>query len=153
MIFPPHSVFRLRRSIVATVAAAALLGACGGSDDEPATPAAPAEESTDEATTENPLGDGTDNAPIGVDEEGNIDFSDEIDDAIDVAGFETVAKTIAGQLDPEPDVTIDGNDARFTFSEGTVDSNAWLPCSVANALLTDGQTLTVVYPDGEQLCE
>ena len=66
---------------------------------------------------------------------------------------ETIVELAAEQLSPQPsDVVVEGNDATLTFAEGSADADSWLPCSVLKAFLEDGQTVTVVYPDGEALC-
>ena len=146
-----------RRLGVGLVTVAALsIAACGGSDadDSDSTPTPTAEsDSSDAGSDATPIGDGSEEAPIGVDENGDIEFSEDFDEALDAVGCESIINIAAEQLDPSPEVSFDGNDATLTFSEGSVDSNAWLPCGVMGAFVEEGQTVTVVYPDGQQLCE
>jgi hypothetical protein len=142
---------------VITVATLSIT-ACGGSDGDESgsapTPTATADSgSSDAGSNATPTGDGGEESPIGVDENGDIGFSDDVDQALDGVGFESIITIAAEQLDPSPEVSFDGNDATLTFSEGSVDSNAWLPCGVMAAFVEAGQTVTVVYPDGRQLCE
>ncbi len=160
---------RLRRPLAIAALAALTLTACGGSDDattdtpaaddattDDASPAADAPDEDASPVDDPPSIDGASSdsgeAPIGVDENGDIDFSDDVDSALDAVGFEGIVGIAADQLDPKPTVEVDGDNATLTFSEGSLESNAWLPCGVMSALISEGQTVTVVYPDGEQVC-
>lgn len=142
------------------------LAACGGSDsDSTAEDAADAigsdadatnaDDATDtDATTEEAGTDtgGSVEPPIGVDADGEIEFTDDLDDAIDSVGFEQVIEIAAGQLNPEPTVEVNGDNATLTFPEGSVELDYIIPCTVVGTFTTGAQTITVVYPDGERLC-
>ncbi|MEP1124822.1 MAG: hypothetical protein ABJH68_13130 [Ilumatobacter sp.] len=153
----PHPTNRLRRPLAVAALAALALTACGGSDDSstdtPAVDGATQDDASveDDASVDEASSDSGE-PPIGVDESGDIDFSDDVDSALDAVGFEGIVGIAADQLDPKPAVEVDGDNATLTFSEGSVEADAWLPCSVMSALISDGQTVTVVYPDGEQVC-
>jgi hypothetical protein len=149
-----------QRGILSFVVASALLvSACGGSDapsgdESPPSASDPVEGSADAVQDEDSATDGADSAeaPVIVGDDGSIDFSDDVDGALDALGLEQTINILADQLDPRPEVSIDGNAVTFTFSEGAVESDAWLPCASGSAFLGDGDTLTVVYPDGQQEC-
>ncbi len=137
------------RSLAVALALAFSLAACGGSET------ATTETETTVATDAPATAGGTDEgeSPIAVGEDGEVELSDDVEAAVDSVGFEGIVELAAEQLSPQPsDVVVEGNDATLTFAEGSADADSWLPCSVLKAFLEDGQTVTVVYPDGEALC-
>jgi hypothetical protein len=159
--------------LAVAVFAAFAVTACGGSetdstaDDTADTIETNVDTSTDDAidTDTNADAENTDNdadadaetdgsiePPIGVDDNGDIEFTDDLDDAIDSVGFDQVIEIAAGQLTPEPSVEVNGDNATLTFPEGSVDLDYIIPCTVVGAFTTEDQAVTVVYPDGERLC-
>lgn len=75
----------------------------------------------------------------------------DLDAAISAIPAQSRFEAVASQLEPEPTVEIDGGDVRLVFDGGSV-SNATFDCIVAGSFVEPGETLTVVYPDGEQSC-
>ncbi len=144
------------RALLACLAAVALAAtACGGSDDaQPASEPAPT--AADDSGTDD---SGTDDSGVGEARDGEIrdEITDEmgelgqgVDDAIASLPAETTWGIVADQLEAD-DLEIAGSDIRLTFESGTSD-NALFDCTVANSFVEEGQTVTMVYPDGEVVC-
>lgn len=74
-----------------------------------------------------------------------------LDDAIGTLSPETRFDIVAGQLDPEPKVEINGSDIRLVFDGGSIEQ-AFMDCIIAGVVLEEGETLTLVFPDGEEAC-
>lgn len=83
--------------------------------------------------------------------DGSVPAENGPDDAIGGLSAETRYDIVAGQLDPEPTVEIDGDDIRLVFSGGSV-ADAQLGCIVASVTQVPSETVTLVYPDGEEAC-
>lgn len=156
----------------AALAALAALAACGGGDDTAAdtdTDAAAAEPaaggsndsgsndsaSSDSVSNEEPtdvtieIGDGDTVRDVLTDAMG--EQGADVNAAISALSPESRFSAVAGQLEPEPRVEVDGTDIRLVFDGGSV-SNATFDCLVGGAFVEPGETLTMVYPDGEQAC-
>lgn len=151
---------RLRHAVA--LATVITLAACGGDDAGPAGVAA--ETGTDDTggndePEPNPADQtepvhvvaGEDSTVLDVLTDAMGEDGDAVRDAIAAVPSETVFEIVADQLDPRPQVEIDGTDIRLVFDGGTVD-DATFDCIVAGSFVEAGQTLTVVYPDGEQVC-
>ena len=131
--------------MTATVISALVLGACGGDDDADSDGANPATASSDSGElVDNEVRDVITDA-VGTD--GDVD----LDDAIATLSPETRYSVVAGQLDPEPEVQIDGSDIRLVFSGGSL-VDATMACIIGSVVQEESETLTVVYPDGEKVC-
>jgi hypothetical protein len=144
------------RALLGCLAAVSLaVTACGGSDDaEPASDAAsaPAPTAADDDTSTG--SDGVGEAGDGEIREELTDAMGEqgalVDDAIASLPAETTWGIVADQLEAD-DLEIVGADIRLTFESGTTD-NGLFDCTVANSFVEEGQTVTMVYPDGEVTC-
>lgn len=79
------------------------------------------------------------------------DGETDLDSAIASLSPETRYSVVAGQLDPEPAVEIDGPNIRLVFPGGSI-TDATLSCIVASVVQEESEVLTVVYPDGEKVC-
>lgn len=130
------------RSIIthrfAPIAFAALLtvgtAACGGGDetDEAAAPAADAQDTSDEA-------DGTN----GMDPEGGRAFDVDQD---------TVVTAVLSGTDAAA-AEWEGSTLHVVFESGSVDDmEARIPCTAAETVIADDESVVVVYPDGEIDC-
>ena len=135
----------VRTLVTATVISALVVGACGDDDDAGSDGANPATASSDSGElVDNEVRDVITDA-AGTD--GDVD----LDDAIATLSPETRYSVVAGQLDPEPDVQIDGSDIRLVFSGGSL-VDATMSCIIGSVVQEESETLTVVYPDGEKVC-
>ena len=132
--------------VAVTAIGAFMLAGCGGDDDDAGT------DDGDSAAESPDSGELVDNEVRDVisDNVGTDDGVD-LDDAIATLSPETRYSVAAGQLDPEPDVQIDGNDIRLVFSSGSI-TDATMSCIIGSVVQETSETLTVVYPDGEQVC-
>lgn len=143
------------RTMLGCLAALSLaVTACGGSDDaQPASDAAAAPAPT-AAVGADTSGDGVGEAGDGEIREELTDAMGEqgqvVDDAIASLPAETTWGIVADQLEAD-DLEIVGADIRLTFEFGTTD-NGLFDCTVANSFVEEGQTVTMVYPDGEVTC-
>lgn len=147
----------------AALAALAVLAACGGGDDndtdtdaaEPAAGGSNDSVSNDSGSNEEPtdvtieIGDGDTVRDVLTDAMG--EQGADVNAAISALSPESRFSAVAGQLEPEPRVEVDGTDIRLVFDGGSV-SNAMFDCLVGGAFVEPGETLTMVYPDGEQAC-
>ena len=150
----------VRTLLVATLIGAFVLGACGGDDDADSDGGSSATESSEAPEPEESSGS-AESSGSGelVDNEVRDVISDNIgtddgvglDDAIATLSPETRYSVVAGQLDPEPTVEIDGSNIRLVFSGGSI-TDATMACIVGSVVQEESETLTVVYPDGEQVC-
>ena len=128
------------------------MGACGGDDDDSgsdggstaAESADPAESSDSGELVDNEVRDVISD---GIGTDGDVD----LESAIATLSPETRYSVVAGQLEPEPEVQIDGSDIRLVFDGGSlVDST--MSCIIASVVQEESETVTLVYPDGEQVC-
>ncbi len=134
------------------IVAALVVTACGGDDDGAASPVtvAAADQNDSAATDEggvladNDVRDVLDEA-VGTDGEAGLD------EAIATLSPGTRYGIVAGLLDPEPDVEINGTDIRLVFPGGSV-TNSFADCIVVSVIQEVDEVVTVVYPDGEQAC-
>ena len=131
--------------------AGVLIVSCGGDDDTGALSESPAP-AADDAATGGDAGeladnDARDSLIDAVGDESDVD----VDDAIASLSPETRYDIVAGQLEPEPDVEIDGSSIRLVFDDGSV-TNAVMDCILASAIQRADETLTLVYPDGDTVC-
>jgi hypothetical protein len=135
-----------RTLIAAAVIGALVLGACGGDDDDAGSDGggSTGESSDSGELVDNEVRDVITDA-VGTD--GDVD----LDAAIATLSPETRYSVVAGQLDPEPDVQIDGSDIRLVFSGGSL-VDATMSCIIGSVVQEESETLTVVYPDGEKVC-
>ena len=118
--------------------------------------AVPADDQGDDA------GDGTagDVSTDGAAELGQ-DVADDIMDAVDEDGTlsdamsslspETRFGAVASQLDPEPEIVVEGSTIRFVFPGGST-ADSMMSCIVGGAFVEPGETLVLEYPDGEVEC-
>jgi len=137
------------------VAALSLaLAACGGSDDaEPADEPAEADAATtevDAAPTEGADADTGSGADAQTDATG--DDGQTLGDAMDSMTPEVRMGVVADVLGENVGLDIDGTDIRLTLNEGTVDFDAVTDCIGALSLAVEGETITLIYPDGEYTC-
>jgi len=161
---------RLRSTALLTVGAA-LLVACGGDDETdrsaddqaadtsssatmtsdaaPDAASDPAPDAAGDGAAEIEVGEGDTVRDVLTDAMG--DQGADLDAAISAIPAQSRFEAVAGQLDPEPSVEIDGGDIRLVFDGGTV-ADATFACIVGGSFVEPGETLTVVYPDGEQAC-
>lgn len=151
----------------AALAALAVLAACGGGDDtdtdtdaaEPAAGGSNDSVSNDSVSNEEPTdvtieigdGDGDGDTVRDVLTDAMGEQGADVNAAISALSPESRFSAVAGQLEPEPRVEVDGTDIRLVFDGGSV-SNAMFDCLVGGAFVEPGETLTMVYPDGEQAC-
>ena len=151
----PESRRPRRRALLAGVAALSLaLAACGGSDDaEPADEPAEADAATtevDAAPTEGADADTGSGADAQTDATG--DDGQTLGDAMDSMTPEVRMGVVADVLGENVGLDIDGTDIRLTLNEGTVDFDAVTDCIGALSLAVEGETITLIYPDGEYTC-
>ena len=172
----PHrttpSVPALRRLGPLALAGVLLLGACGSDDDEPAEePAAsePANGGMDDASTDSADGSSID-PDIDIDEDalaaggaeagGEVrdvltdalgDEGGDLSDAISTLSPETRFGTVASQLDPEPEIVVEGGTIQLVFPSGST-GDSTMSCIIAGAFVEPEETLLLVYPDGEVEC-
>lgn len=144
-----------RTLITAAVIGALVLGACGGDDDAGSDGGDSAEESSDgggSAEESSDSGELVDNEVRDVISDGiGTDGDVDLESAIASLSPETRYSVVAGQLEPEPEVKIDGSDIRLVFDGGSlVDST--MSCIIASVVQEESETVTLVYPDGEQVC-
>jgi hypothetical protein len=146
-------------------AAASLLVACGGDDEATDTgsadaePAAAVDGQSEPAVGTapgggTPLGGGTDGdgstvRDVLTDAMGADGAS--VDAAISSLSTETRFEVVVDRLDPRPTLEIDGSAIRFVFDSGST-QDAILVCMIGGSFVEPGETLTLVYPDGEQVC-
>ncbi len=130
---------------LAPVALAALLAtgtaACGGgggdSDD-----VATATDTADTPTAEQDTSDEADGTN-GMDTEGDRAFDVDQD---------TVVTSILSGTDAV-DAEWDGSTLRVIFEAGSVDDvEATIPCTAAETIIADDESVVIVYPDGEVDC-
>jgi hypothetical protein len=152
---------RTPRSFIAVLALGLALGgaACGSDDDDSAT--APAEDgAAADAGTEAGAGDAADAEASEGEAGGSGDLPEailgeedaaDLDAAFDAVGYETIMETVGDQLGASS-VEVDGDDARIVLDDKTLD-DAMMDCIVAGSFVDEGQTVTMVYPDGEELCD
>ena len=136
----------VRTLIAAAVLGALVLGACGGDDDDSGSDGGG---STAESSDSGELVDNEvrDVISDGIGTDGDVD----LESAIATLSPETRYSVVAGQLEPEPEVQIDGSDIRLVFDGGSlVDST--MSCIIASVVQEKSETVTLVYPDGEQVC-
>ncbi len=137
------------------VAVMALAAGCGGGDDDSAsTPNAGTVAAGSVAGTE-PPGEQTPGGGTGeiLDEltDAMGESGDVVSDAIDALPTESLWGIVADQLGDDVGVEIDGVDIQLVFQDGSVD-DALFDCTVANSFVEEGQTVTMVYPDGNVTC-
>lgn len=157
---------RLRSTALLTVGAA-LLVACGGDDetdrsdqtvDDQTVDGQTADTSASATMTSDAAADGAAEIEVGEGDTVRDVLTDamgeqgaDLDAAISAIPAQSRFEAVAGQLDPEPSVEIDGGDIRLVFDGGTV-ADATFACIVGGSFVEPGETLTLVYPDGEQAC-
>ena len=128
---------------------AILVVACGGDDadtaDDPPAPVVDDDTATDGADSALADNDARESILDAVDDDSDVDS------AIASLSPDTRYGIVAGQLDPEPDVVIDGTSIQLVFDDGTV-TNAFMDCILASAIQSADETVTLVYPDGEKVC-
>ena len=154
------------RALIGCIAAATLaLAACGGSDDpDPAQPSPTDAPSSDSADTDSQAdadqagaGDSADTGAADASGGGEIiDQLDEgmgggLDEALDSLPGGAVWSIVADQLGDDVELEIDGVDVRFTLNEGSTDDGI-MDCLIAGAFAEAGETITMIYPDGEVTC-
>ena len=155
------------RALIGCLAAATLaLAACGGSDDpDPAQPSPTDAPSSDSADTDSQAdadqagaGDSADTGAADASGGGEIiDQLDEgmgggLDEALDSLPSGAVWSIVADQLGDDVELEIDGVDVRFTLNEGSTDDGI-MHCLIAGAFAEAGETITMIYPDGDVLCD
>jgi len=155
------------KALIGCLAAATLaLAACGGSDDpDPAQPSPTDAPSSDSADTDSQAdadqagaGDSADTGAADASGGGEIiDQLDEgmgggLDEALDSLPGGAVWSIVADQLGDDVELEIDGVDVRFTLNEGSTDDGI-MDCLIAGAFAEAGETITMIYPDGEVLCD
>jgi len=155
------------KALIGCLAAATLaLAACGGSDDpDPAQPSPTDAPSSDSADTDSQAdadqagaGDSADTGAADASGGGEIiDQLDEgmgggLDEALDSLPGGAVWSIVADQLGEDVELEIDGLDVRFTLNEGSTDDGI-MDCLIAGAFAEAGETITMIYPDGEVLCD
>jgi len=157
------------KALIGCIAAATLaLAACGGSDDsEPAQPAPTDASSSDSASEPQAdadqvgAGDSADTGAADASGGGEIiDQLDEgmgggLDEALDSLPDGMMWGLVADQLGDDVELEIDGVDVRFTLNEGSSDdasSDGIMDCLIAGAFAEAGETITMIYPDGEVSC-
>jgi len=155
------------RALIGCLAAATLaLAACGGSDDpDPAQPSPTDAPSSDSADTDSQAdadqagaGDSADTGAADASGGGEIiDQLDEgmgggLDEALDSLPGGAVWSIVADQLGDDVELEIDGVDVRFTLNEGSTDDGI-MDCLIAGAFAEAGETITMIYPDGDVLCD
>jgi hypothetical protein len=137
----------MSRAIV--VLALVTVAGCGGDDPEPT-----GDPAGDQVTMESGSA-GTDvlaenaSRDTVLDAVGGTDGG--VDDAIAGLSAEQRYGIVAGRLDPEPDVEIDGREVRLVFDGGSV-SDAVMDCILATAIQRADETVTLVYADGDETC-
>ena len=154
------------RALIGCIAAATLaLAACGGSDDpDPAQPSPTDAPSSDSADTDSQAdadqagaGDSADTGAADASGGGEIiDQLDEgmgggLDEALDSLPGGAVWSIVADQLGDDVELEIDGVDVRFTLNEGSTDDGI-MDCLIAGAFAEAGETITMIYPDGDVNC-
>jgi hypothetical protein len=146
---------RTRTTLAALAACSLALAACGGNDDAAesppetvAAPAVPAAEGSD-GMPDIQVAPGDD--PVDAITDAMGEDGEAIDDALAAIPAESRFDVVASQLDPKPTVEVDGSDIRLVFDGSSID-NATFDCIVAGSFVEPGETLTLVYPDGEQEC-
>lgn len=141
-----------RFAFVGAAALVAVTAGCGGSDDgaEPDPTSAPAETAAaEDATTEDASTD--DAADTGANAGTGVADAVGAGDALDSASIDTMAMAIGAAMGGEAEVV---NDTTIrVVLDGDVEANGPMACIIADAVLTQGQTLIVAYPNGEQTCE
>jgi len=155
------------KALIGCLAAATLaLAACGGSDDpDPAQPSPTDAPSSDSADTDSQAdadqagaGDSADTGAADASGGGEIiDQLDEgmgggLDEALDSLPGGAVWSIVADQLGDDVELEIDGVDVRFTLNEGSTDDGI-MDCLIAGAFAEAGETITMIYPDGDVLCD
>jgi len=157
------------KALIGCIAAATLaLASCGGSDDsEPAQPAptdAPSSDGSDSASEPQAeadqagAGDSADTGAANASGGGEIiDQLDEgmgggLDEALDSLPGGAVWSIVADQLGDDVELEINGVDVRFTLNEGSTDDGI-MDCLIAGAFAEAGEIITMIYPDGDVLCE
>lgn len=156
---PRHQVASRRLPAISIIAVAALtLASCGGDDDAQPSPqvgvandATSADTTGNDTTSDDATGQLVEGGVVDVLADAMGEDGEAVRDALAAVPSETMFAIVADQLDPRPTVEIAGNDIRLVFDGGTVD-NATFDCIVAGSFLEQGQTLTVIYPDGRQVC-
>lgn len=156
---PPHHHRRRVAStlLAATVATAAITLTACGSDESSATSSAPADPvSTGAATATEAASatgatdvDGSTVREVITDSMGAD--GDAVDEVLGSMSAESRFSIVVEQIDPVPALEIDGTTIRFVFDSGTV-QDAVVQCMVGGTFLEPGESLTIVYPDGETTC-
>lgn len=68
------------------------------------------------------------------------------------ASLEQTGDVIVDTFEEATDYTVDGDTLKVNFSEGGVEFDGSLDCMSVGGLMGDGETLTLVYPDGSVDC-
>ncbi len=139
------------RCAIAAIALALPLAACGG--DDSSDDAAPPTIAADDATS---AGGGADDDMTS--EEAADAAADMIEGAASGDGdntmgldLETRVTALDAALDFE-DHSIDGSTLTLVFGEGTVESDGMIACIGGGAVMGEGETLVLEYPDGSTTC-
>lgn len=129
-----------RFAALALVAVLSLsMGACS-SDDDAGSPTGGAKNKTEAGGSAGEAG----GAPNMTVEDNGRAFG---------ATNDMVVETLNKVMDVD-DVAWSGSQVQLTFTEGSIeDAGAWTPCISAGAILSDGETVVLRYPDGELDCE
>lgn len=145
---PTMSTFRHGAVALACV----MIVGCGGDDDadadsEPPAAADSGDAANDEGGDALVDNDARESVLDVVGDETDVD----LDSAIASLSPQTRYGIAAGQMNPEPDIEIDGSDIRLVFGDGTV-GNSVMDCILASTIQTVDETVTLVYPDGDKVC-
>ena len=135
----------LRRITALALAASVALAACGDDDDTTTvdTPAGQVEVDPGDVDT--------DALQDAVDEDGDVDF----DGVLEATGIATKASALEVAMDLESFEVIDDTTLKIFVKSGSADdgTSSIMDCAVGTAVLNEGDTLIVAYPDGEVTCD
>lgn len=120
--------------------------ACGGDNSVEPSDRIEVSNNTDEIISNasaDPSETNAENKPLTTDD---LDFLRDVGLGPKLSGLEGALKGTAE--------VVDDNTIRMTFDDGSVaGADPVIACNVSRAILGEGMTLIVVYPDGEKTCE
>ena len=130
----------LRRTPLALLLAGGLvIAACGGDDDNT-------------ATVDTPAGDiDVDLDDIDTDA---LESAEDLDDVLRALGIETKANALQSAMGFERFEVVDESNIRIFVEDAELaDTEGLMECMIVNGVLDADEFATIVYPDGEILCE